>query len=136
MLPQRRRLRAGVALGRPLAYALPAAAGSLPTADTTALLLCFPFDLEEMPAGGGYRKIELAVTFDDELPSFDIVEPGSVLPDQLAVATSYTHFIYFERDTNGISKNAEYAQPSRGPDAGGVYNQRVGVINVNVEAMF
>ena len=55
---------------------------------------------------------------------------------QLAVAASYTHFIYFERDTNGISKNAEYAQPSRGPDAGGVYTQRVGVINVNLEAMF
>ncbi|MEU9368262.1 hypothetical protein AB0D71_26990 [Streptomyces avermitilis] len=78
-----RRLRAGVALGRPLAYALPAAAGAVPAADTTALLLCFPFDLEEMPAGGGYRKIELAVTFDDEhLRAVDLQPgPGWAGPD-------------------------------------------------------
>ncbi|MER6131249.1 hypothetical protein [Streptomyces sp. NPDC001815] len=77
------RLRAGVALGRPLAFALPAAAGTLSTVDTTTLLLCFPFDLEEMPAGCGYRKIELAVTFDDEhLRALDLQPgPGWASPD-------------------------------------------------------
>jgi long-chain fatty acid transport protein len=55
---------------------------------------------------------------------------------QLAAAISYTHFFYFERNTNGLSKNAEFAGASRGPDAGGIYTQRVGVVNVNVEAMF
>ncbi|WP_345663629.1 hypothetical protein [Streptomyces venetus] len=70
--------RAGVALGRPLAYALPTTgAGSPPMAGAATLLLCFPFDLEEMPAGCGYRKIELAVTFDDEsLRALDL-QPGA-----------------------------------------------------------
>jgi long-chain fatty acid transport protein len=55
---------------------------------------------------------------------------------QLAAAVSYTHFFYFERNTNGESINAEYVAPSSGPDAGGIYTQRVGVVNVNLEAMF
>ncbi|MGW1956974.1 hypothetical protein ACWCPI_30190 [Streptomyces sp. NPDC001920] len=81
--PRDRRLRAGVALGRPLAYALPRAAGSPPTADMTTLLLCFPFDLEDMTAGCGYRRIELGVTFDDEhLRALDLQPgPGWAGPD-------------------------------------------------------
>lgn len=63
--------RVGVALGRPLAYALPPAhvAGA-------TLLLCFPFDLEELPTGCGYRQVELEVLLDDEdLRALDL-HPG------------------------------------------------------------
>ncbi|MET9518309.1 hypothetical protein [Streptomyces sp. NPDC002994] len=57
----------GVSLGRPLAYVLRDATGGAPAAADTlgTVLLCFPFDLEELPGGCGYRQIELAVTFDD-----------------------------------------------------------------------
>ncbi|MER5572675.1 hypothetical protein [Streptomyces massasporeus] len=81
--PRDWRLRPGVALGRPLAYALPAASGTPSTAGTTTLLLCFPFDLEDMPAGCGYRRIELVVIFDDEhLRALDLQpRPGWTGPD-------------------------------------------------------
>ena len=54
----------------------------------------------------------------------------------LGVAASWTQFFYFSRDTNGKSINANYQPPSTGPDAGGKYTQRIGVLNINVEAMF
>ncbi|MEJ7729309.1 MAG: outer membrane protein transport protein [Polyangiaceae bacterium] len=58
------------------------------------------------------------------------------LGKHVAVAASWTQFFYFSRDTTGKSLNATYLQPSAGPDAGGKYTQRVGVLNINVEAMF
>ncbi|MFI2367987.1 hypothetical protein [Streptomyces sp. NPDC018833] len=56
-----------VSLGRPLAYALRDATGVSPAAVDApgTVLLCFPFDLEELSGGWGYRQIELAVSFDD-----------------------------------------------------------------------
>ena len=36
----------------------------------------------------------------------------------VAVAASWTQLFYISRDTTGLKKNAEYQQPSRGPDAG------------------
>ncbi len=88
--PRGRQPRAGVTLGRPLAYALrDTPTGASSTADKQSLLLCFPFDLEEMPKGCGYRRIELAVTFDDEsLMALDLQPgPGWADPDGERVAT-------------------------------------------------
>lgn len=80
---------AGITLGRPLAYALPGTdAGASAAAGPATLLLCFPFDLEETAAGWGYRRIELAVTFDDEsLRALDMQPgPGWADPDGTRVA--------------------------------------------------
>jgi long-chain fatty acid transport protein len=60
---------------------------------------------------------------------------------QFAVAASWTQFFYFSRDTTNASLNDEDApggwqSPSNGPDAGGKYTQRVGVLNINAEVMF
>ncbi|MFC8915524.1 hypothetical protein ACFT5C_07105 [Streptomyces sp. NPDC057116] len=81
----------GITLARPLAYAPGDITAEVPapaTAAPTALLLCFPFDLEESPAGAGYREVELAVTFDDEdLRALDMRPgPGSADPGGARVA--------------------------------------------------
>lgn len=55
---------------------------------------------------------------------------------QFAAALSWTQLFYVTRDTNGKSKNDDFVSPSKGPDAGGEYTQRIGVLNVNVEASF
>lgn len=59
----------GASLGRPLGYALPVAAGGgVPPEGLRSrrdVLLCFPFDLEELPNGRGYQQVTLAVRFDD-----------------------------------------------------------------------
>ncbi|WHM40033.1 hypothetical protein [Streptomyces sp. BPTC-684] len=57
----------GVSLGRPLAYVLRDVIGDSPPAVDApgTVLLCFPFDLEELSGGWGYRQIELTVGFDD-----------------------------------------------------------------------
>ncbi len=56
--------------------------------------------------------------------------------DSLHLALSYTHIHYFERNTVGESRLADFAQPSRGPDAGGTYKQWIGVLNANLEVSF
>lgn len=58
------------------------------------------------------------------------------LGKHIGVAASWTQFFYFSRDTTGKSENAAFVQPSRGPDAGGKYTQRIGVLNLNLEATF
>ncbi|MEU9253813.1 hypothetical protein AB0D66_18390 [Streptomyces sp. NPDC048270] len=88
--PRGMQSHAGVTLGRPLSYALgDTTSGVFAGADRRTLLLCFPFDLEEMPTGYGYRKIELAVTFDDEaVMALDMQPgPGRADPDGERVAT-------------------------------------------------
>ncbi len=52
------------------------------------------------------------------------------------LAGSYTHYIAIPRDTTGESTLASYQAPSRTPDAGGKYNQILGVFNVNAEFDF
>ncbi|EYF06475.1 OmpP1/FadL family transporter [Chondromyces apiculatus] len=52
------------------------------------------------------------------------------------LAASYTHFFYVQRDTTGLSTLAGLEAPSKSPDAGGIYKQTLGVINVNVDVAF
>ncbi|MGX1885742.1 hypothetical protein [Streptomyces sp. NPDC055287] len=59
---------AGASLGRPLGYALPPVTDGVTAAGRAAprdVLLCFPFDLEELPGGRDYREATLAVPLDD-----------------------------------------------------------------------
>ncbi|MFF5125662.1 hypothetical protein ACFY41_01805 [Streptomyces syringium] len=58
----------GISLGRPWAYALRGTTNGIgaPADTQRTVLLCFPFDLEDLPGGCGYRQIELAVDFDDD----------------------------------------------------------------------
>ncbi|GGW10031.1 hypothetical protein GCM10010501_03850 [Streptomyces libani subsp. rufus] len=67
---------AGACLGRPLAYAL---------RDTTAgraVLLCFPFDLEELPGGRRYEEATLTVLLAGGLHALDLHPPaGTVAAD-------------------------------------------------------
>ncbi|QFR00992.1 hypothetical protein F9278_37830 [Streptomyces phaeolivaceus] len=59
----------GVSLGRPLGYALPVQADGGTATPTHRphrdVLLCFPFDLEELPYGRAYQQVTLTVRFDD-----------------------------------------------------------------------
>jgi long-chain fatty acid transport protein len=56
--------------------------------------------------------------------------------DMLAIAVSYTHFIYIPRDTTDKSVNDDFAGQSKGPDAGGEYTQTIGALNVNLQLHF
>ncbi len=56
--------------------------------------------------------------------------------DWLAAQLTYTHLFYISRDTTGKSSNATLHPTSRGPDAGGVYKQTIGVINVGLQGSF
>lgn len=58
------------------------------------------------------------------------------LGDHLNLAVSYTHFFYVQRDTTGKSTLPAKLQPTRSPDAGGVYSQTLGVINANLDVNF
>jgi long-chain fatty acid transport protein len=49
-------------------------------------------------------------------------------------ALSYTHFVFVPREVKG--RLAEYAPPSRSPDASGHYAQQVGVGNANLDVAF
>jgi long-chain fatty acid transport protein len=49
-------------------------------------------------------------------------------------ALSYTHFVFVPREVSG--NLAEYAPPSRSPDASGHYTQQVGLANANLELAF
>ena len=64
----------------------------------------------------------------------------------LALATTYTQVVYFERDIQPRGKAADaiesdltgvgIREEARGPDSAGTYNSAVGVLNINVEYMF
>jgi long-chain fatty acid transport protein len=78
------------------------------------------------------------------------VEPSMVDFDSVSVAAggrfgitrhltagfTYTHFFYSPRDTTGLSNMPNFAAPSNAPDAGGLYQQRIGVLDVNLQAHF
>ena len=49
-------------------------------------------------------------------------------------ALSYTHFVFVPRNVRG--RLADYAPPSRSPDASGHYAQQVGAANANVQFAF
>jgi len=56
------------------------------------------------------------------------------LGKRVHAALSYTHFVFVPRDVQG--RLAEYAPPSRSPDASGHYAQQVGVGNANLDLAF
>ena len=56
------------------------------------------------------------------------------LGTRMHAALSYTHFVFLPREVKG--RLAEYAPPSRSPDASGHYSQQVGVANANLEVAF
>ena len=57
--------------------------------------------------------------------------------EELAVAVSYTHFIYFSRTlTDEENTLDEQESPTTVPDFSGEYTRAIGVINANVELSF
>lgn len=58
------------------------------------------------------------------------------LGEHLHVGASYTHFFYVQRDTTGKSTIDEKPIPSKSPDAGGIYTQTIGVVNLNLDVGF
>jgi long-chain fatty acid transport protein len=56
------------------------------------------------------------------------------LTERVHAALSYTHFVFVPREVHG--QLADYAPPSRQPDASGHYAEQVGVANVNLDVGF
>ncbi|MBL1106631.1 hypothetical protein JK361_18835 [Streptomyces sp. 5-8] len=86
--PSRERI-AGASLGRPLAYALPPVTDDLTTVGGAPrdILLCFPFDLEELPGARDYREATLTVRLDDGSHAVTLhPAPGSTAADGAEVA--------------------------------------------------
>ncbi|MFE5922289.1 hypothetical protein [Streptomyces sp. NPDC056468] len=81
---------AGASLGRPLGYALPPITGGVIPAGPGApreVLLCFPFDLEELPGGRDYREATLTVLLDGGPHAVTLhPAPGSTTYDGADVA--------------------------------------------------
>ncbi|QQM41517.1 hypothetical protein [Streptomyces liliifuscus] len=73
----------GVSLGRPLAYALRNQARRPATADPDReFLVCFPFDLEELPDGRRYEQVTLTVHLADGMHALSLdPAPGTVAAD-------------------------------------------------------
>ena len=60
-----------------------------------------------------------------------------LVADWMAIAATYTHFIYFSRElSDADSELDELELPTRVPDASGKYSQAIGVLNANVEMFF
>ncbi|MFF8196488.1 hypothetical protein ACF05L_37775 [Streptomyces bobili] len=81
---------ARASLGRPLGYALPPVAGGVTPAGPGVprdVLLCFPFDLEELPGGRDYREAALTVLLDGGPHAVTLYPtPGSTTSDGADVA--------------------------------------------------
>lgn len=95
----------------------------------------------ELFLGGGYDSNAVPdSTLEPALTDFQKASLAGGLRFQVgqtfAMALSYTHLFYIERDTAGESVLPELQQPSRTPDAGGQYNQTIGVINTNIQLSF
>jgi long-chain fatty acid transport protein len=79
-------------------------------------------------------------TLDPELPDAQNVALALGVRWQpieaLFVSTSYTHLFYFERDNTGQSELPLSDVPTRRPDSGGVYQQSIGIFNLNLEKEF
>ncbi len=93
----------------------------------------------ELFVGVGYDSAAApAATLDPSLPDFYSMSTSlgvtARVHKNLAASLGYTQFFYFTRDTAGQA--AQMPFPSNGPDTGGVYKQTIGVINVNLHAMF
>lgn len=80
---------AGASLGRPLGYVLPGAGNGSGTdlAGHCDMLLCFPFDLEELPDGRGYQQVTLDIRFDGETHALALHPgPGTIAADGTRIA--------------------------------------------------
>ncbi|MFJ8630927.1 hypothetical protein [Streptomyces sp. NPDC093568] len=80
---------AGASLGRPLVYVLPRTNGGseAEASGHCDMLLCFPFDLEELPDGRGYQQVTLGVRLDDETHALTLQPgPGTTTSDGARVA--------------------------------------------------
>ncbi|MFF5001671.1 hypothetical protein ACFY3G_02485 [Streptomyces phaeochromogenes] len=73
----------GVSLGRPLAYALRNPDHRRATTDADReFLVCFPFDLEELPGGRRYEQVTLTVHLADGMHALSLdPAPGTVAAD-------------------------------------------------------
>jgi long-chain fatty acid transport protein len=58
------------------------------------------------------------------------------LGKSIHVAGSYTHMHYLGRNNIGNSELPQYGGQSKFPDAGGVYNSWIGIVNANIEVAF
>ncbi|AKT43953.1 OmpP1/FadL family transporter [Chondromyces crocatus] len=101
----------------------------------------WPTETAELFSGIGYdSNVVPDETLEPTLTDFHDVSVAIggrfALGKHLALAASYTHFFYVQRDTTGLSTLAEQASPSRAPDSGGVYSQTLGVFNVNLNVAF
>jgi long-chain fatty acid transport protein len=102
-------------------------------------------------AGGSYWvnpdvEMYVGLGYDSNAVPDSALEPDILDMRQIAVAAgaqwqvnehlffglSYTNFFGLFRDTVGKSANASYQPPSNGPDAGGHYNQNIGLFNIMV----
>lgn len=101
----------------------------------------FPTPAAEVYSGLGYDGNAVPdETLEPGLMDFDDVSVTLggrfEVVEKLHLGLSYTHIFYVQRDTTGKSKLSEYQSPSIVPDAGGIYNQTIGVVNANVEVQF
>ncbi|MFF7971572.1 hypothetical protein [Streptomyces sp. NPDC007905] len=78
----------GASLGRPIVYALKdTAAGHDPAGRDRVLLVCFPFDLEELPGGRRYEEVTLTVRLADDLHALSLhPAAGTVTADGTRIA--------------------------------------------------
>jgi long-chain fatty acid transport protein len=95
----------------------------------------------ELSAGLGFETAATPdETIDPELPDADNVAIVLGARERLApswfLGGSYAHIQYFARDNTGKSVLSVPDVPTRRPDAGGRYEQWIGVLDVNVEAEF
>ncbi len=111
----------------------------------------------ELLGGGGYdsnaapdKTVEPAL-YDTDKFTASLGAKMSIIKDSLALAMTYTQVFYMERDIeprgrvevpgNPTQEHTDidqfgFRQGQRQPDSSGVYNQSIGVLNVNVEYTF
>ncbi len=99
----------------------------------------FTRDRLEFFSGLGFESSAVPdATFEAGLPDFAALSfalgARQGFTDWLAVAASYTQFVYAPRDVQG--ELASDPLPTRQPDASGTYRQFVGVLNVNADCSF
>lgn len=74
------------------------------------------------------------------LPDFDelrvAIGTRIALTERLRIGASYAHSFWFSVDNAGQSSLANYASPTKQPDAGGKYTQTVGALNANIDFVF
>jgi long-chain fatty acid transport protein len=58
------------------------------------------------------------------------------LSQHLFLAATFTWLQFFNRDNTGKSRLADFQLPTKLPDAGGKYTQRIAILNTNLEVLF